>query len=147
MAWPSFDPLLLSQLQALLSGGLRSCQRIVGILGGRQAARSSCWPKSSAFSFSGCENTGSSSSWGTIASFNSVRGKGKGMWISLEYLHFCQDVTAQPRLCPEQLANTSLVEPEAFVVSKDKITVPVKDCRWRDFRFKNQAPCHSTEQN
>lgn len=52
------------------------------------------------------EISGSSNSLGTIASFNSLRDKGKGTWNSLECLHVCQDVTPQPRLCPEQLAKT-----------------------------------------
>lgn len=81
------------------------------------------------------EIAGSSNSLGTIASFNSLRDKGKGTWDSLECLHFCQDVTPQPRLWPEQLAKTLLIQPEAFVMSKNKITVSVKDPRYHSFRF------------
>ena len=73
------------------------------------------------------ELAGSSSSLGTIASFNSLRDKGKGTRDSLECLHFCQDVTPQPRLWPKQLAKTLLIQPEAFVMSKNKIIVSVKD--------------------
>lgn len=77
--------------------------------------------------FSGHEIAGSPRSLRAMASFRSLRGEGKGIWGSLEYLHFCQDATPQPRLCPEQLAKRLLVELEAFVMSKDKIKVPVKD--------------------